>query len=132
MVHDQNDIIYLKAKELRQMIRTIAAAITDDSNLKDKLLELSTNIPLHIGLSLNIGSIDEVTDHLFDARRKMTELCVVIDLITNENIKFNGQKVNSLIDEIRELIPAQFDKAHKEHELWMEEMVKEVNAMEID
>ena len=59
MIHNQNEIIYLRAKELRQIVREkVATSFTEDSDLRDLLLKLSTDIPLHIGISLKLIEIE--------------------------------------------------------------------------
>jgi hypothetical protein len=126
MVQNQNEIIYLRAKELRQIVREkVATSFTEDSDLRDLLLKLSTDIPLHIGISLNLNSLEQITDHLNDARRKLTELCVVIDLITNEYFNFDESKLNAIVNEISELIPVKIQKAEEEERLWLDEMMQE-------
>lgn len=127
----QNEIIYIRAKELRRIVREkIATSFTEDSDLRDLLLKLGSDIPLHIGLSLNLNSLDQITDHLNDAKRKLTKLCVVIDLITNEYFKFDESKLNTIIDEIRELIPVKIQKAEEEEQKWLNEMMNEFNIKE--
>ncbi|MBK6400344.1 MAG: hypothetical protein IPF75_19335 [Bacteroidetes bacterium] len=127
MVHNQNEIIYLRAKELRQIVREkVATSFTEDSDLRDMLLKLSTDIPLHIGISLNLNSLEQIMDHLNSAKKKLTELCVAIDLITNEYFKFDESKLNAIINEISELIPVKIQKAEEEERLWLDEMMQEV------
>jgi hypothetical protein len=126
MVQNQNEIIYLRAKELRQIVREkVATSFTEDSDLRDLLLKLSTDIPLHIGISMNLNSLEQIMDHLNDARRKLTELCVAIDLITNEYFKFDESKLNAIVNEISELIPVKIQKAEEEERLWLDEMMQE-------
>ncbi|MBK9411933.1 MAG: hypothetical protein IPN61_00660 [Bacteroidetes bacterium] len=126
MVHNQNEIIYLRAKELRQIVREkVATSFTEDSDLRDMLLKLSTDIPLHIGISLNLNSLEQIMDHLNSAKKKLTELCVAIDLITNEYFKFDESKLNAIINEISELIPVKIQKAEEEERLWLDEMMQE-------
>ncbi|MBL0030617.1 MAG: hypothetical protein IPP27_00065 [Bacteroidetes bacterium] len=126
MVHNQNEIIYLRAKELRQIVREkVATSFTEDSDLRDMLLKLSTDIPLHIGISLNLNSLEQIMDHLNSAKKKLTELCVAIDLITNEYFKFDESKLNAIINEISELIPVKIQKAEEEERLWMDEIMQE-------
>ena len=126
MVHNQNEIIYLRAKELRQIVREkVATSFTEDSDLRDMLLNLSTDIPLHNGISLNLNSLEQITDHLNNAKRKLTELSVAIDLITNEYFKFDESKLNAIINEISELIPVKIQKAEEDERLWMDEIMQE-------
>ncbi|MBK8584476.1 MAG: hypothetical protein IPN88_03140 [Bacteroidetes bacterium] len=126
MIHNQNEIIYLRAKELRQIVREkVATSFTEDSDLRDMLLKLSTDIPLHIGISLNLNSLEQIMDHLNSAKKKLTELCVAIDLITNEYFKFDETKLNAIINEISELIPVKIQKAEEEERLWMDEIMQE-------
>ncbi len=131
MVHNQNEIIYLRAKELRQMVREkIATSFTEDSDLRDLLLKLSTDIPLHIGMSLNSNSLEQITDHLTDAKRKLTKLCVVIDLVTNEYFQFDESKLNAIVNEISELIPLKIQKAEEDERQWLDEMMQEFSVKE--
>jgi hypothetical protein len=126
MVQNLNEIIYLRAKELRKIVREkVATSFTEDSDLRDLILKLSTDIPLHIGISLNLNSLEQITDHLNDARRKLTKLCVVIDLITNEYFQFDESKLNTIVNEISELIPVKIQKAEEEERLWLDEMMQE-------
>ena len=126
MVHNQNEIIYLRAKELRQIVREkVATSFTEDSDLRDMLLKLSTDIPLHIGISLNLNSLEQIMDHLNSAKKKLTELCVAIDLITNEYFKFDESKLNAIINEISELIPVKIQKAEEDERLWIDEIMQE-------
>ena len=126
MIHNQNEIIYLRAKELRQIVREkVATSFTEDSDLRDMLLKLSTDIPLHIGISLNLNSLEQIMEHLNSAKKKLTELCVAIDLITNEYFKFDETKLNAIINEISELIPVKIQKAEEEERLWMDEIMQE-------
>ena len=60
-----------------------------------------------------------------DAKRKLTELCVAIDLVTNEYFKFEESKLNTIIDEITELIPVKIQKAEEEEQRWMDEIMNE-------
>jgi hypothetical protein len=64
-------------------------------------------------------------DHLNSAKKKLTELCVAIDLITNEYFKFDESKLNAIINEISELIPVKIQKAEEEERLWLDEMMQE-------
>lgn len=131
MVHNQNEIIYLRAKELRQIVREkIATSFTEDSDLRDLLLKLSTDIPLHIGMSLNSNSLEQITDHLNDAKRKLTKLCVVINLITNEYFQFDESKLNTIVNEISELIPLKIQKAEEDERQWLDEMMQEFSVKE--
>ena len=126
MIHNQNEIIYLRAKELRQIVREkVATSFTEDSDLRDMLLKLSTDIPLHIGISLNLNSLEQIMDHLNSAKKKLTELCVAIDLITNEYFKFDESKLNAIINEISELIPVKIQKAEEDERLWIDEIMQE-------
>ena len=126
MIHNQNEIIYLRAKELRQIVREkVATSFTEDSDLRDLLLKLSTDIPLHIGISLNLNSLEQIMDHLNSAKKKLTELCVAIDLITNEYFKFDESKLNAIINEISELIPVKIQKAEEDERLWIDEIMQE-------
>ena len=126
MIHNQNEIIYLRAKELRQIVREkVATSFTDDSCLRDLLLKLSTDIPLHIGISLKLNSLEQIMDNLNDAKKKLTELCVAIDLITNEYFKFDESKLNAIINEISELIPVKIQKAEEDERLWIDEIMQE-------
>ena len=126
MIHNQNEIIYLRAKELRQIVREkVATSFTEDSDLRDMLLKLSTDIPFHIGISLNLNSLEQIMNHLNSAKKKLTELCVAIDLITNEYFKFDESKLNAIINEISELIPVKIQKAEEEERLWLDEMMQE-------
>ena len=126
MIHNQNEIIYLRAKELRQIVREkVATSFTDDSGLRDLLLKLSTDIPLHIGISLKLNSLEQIMDNLNDAKKKLTELCVAIDLITNEYFKFDESKLNAIINEISELIPVKIQKAEEDDRLWIDEIMQE-------
>ena len=126
MVHNQNEIIYLRAKELRQIVREkVATSFTEDSDLRDMLLKLSTDIPLHIGISLKLNSLEQIMDNLNDAKKKLTELCVAIDLITNEYFKFDESKLNAIINEISELIPVKIQKAEEDERLWIDEIMQE-------
>ncbi|MBK6398091.1 MAG: hypothetical protein IPF75_07465 [Bacteroidetes bacterium] len=126
MIHNQNEIIYLRAKELRQIVREkVATSFTDDSDLRDLLLKLSTDIPLHIGISLKLNSLEQIMDNLNDAKKKLTELCVAIDLITNEYFKFDESKLNAIINEISELIPVKIQKAEEDERLWIDEIMQE-------
>ena len=126
MVQNQNEIIYLRAKELRQMVREIVAtSFTDDPGLRDLLLKLSTDIPLHIGISLNLNSLEQITDHLNEAKKKLAELCVAIDLIANEYFKFDESKLNALVTEISDLIPVKIQKAEEEERRWLDEIMQE-------
>lgn len=131
MVHNQNEIIYLRAKELRQMVREkVATSFTEDSDLRDLLLKLSTDIPLHIGISMKLNSLEQIVDHLNDAKKKLAELCVIIDLISNEYFKFDETKLNAIINEISELIPAKIQKAEEEERQWLDEMMQEFYVKE--
>ncbi|MBK8364684.1 MAG: hypothetical protein IPL24_13795 [Bacteroidetes bacterium] len=126
MIHNQNEIIYLRAKELRQIVREkVATSFTEDSDLRDLLLKLSTDIPLHIGISLKLNSLEQIMDNLNDAKKKLTELCVAIDLITNEYFKFDESKLNAIINEISELIPVKIQKAEEDERLWIDEIMQE-------
>lgn len=131
MINNQNEIIYLKAKELRQMVREkVATSFTEDSDLRDLLLKLSTDIPLHIGISMKLNSLEQIVDHLNDAKKKLAELCVIIDLISNEYFKFDETKLNAIINEISELIPAKIQKAEEEERQWLDEMMQEFYVKE--
>ncbi len=126
MVQNQNDIIYLRAKELRQMVREIVAtSFTEDPGLRDLLLKLSTDIPLHIGMSLNLNSLEQITDHLTEAKKQIVELCVAIDLMTNEYCNFDESKLNAIVNEILKLIPEKIEKAEEEEKLWIDEIMQE-------
>ena len=131
MINNQNEIIYLRAKELRQMVREkVATSFTEDSDLRDLLLKLSTDIPLHIGISMKLNSLEQIVDHLNDAKKKLAELCVIIDLISNEYFKFDETKLNAIINEISELIPAKIQKAEEEERQWLDEMMQEFYVKE--
>lgn len=131
MINNQNEIIYLKAKELRQMVREkVATSFTEDSDLRDLLLKLSTDIPLHIGISMKLNSLEQIVDHLNDAKKKLAELCVIIDLISNEYFKFDETKLNAIINEISELIPLKIQKAEEDERQWLDEMMQEFSVKE--
>ncbi len=107
------------------MVREIVAtSFTEDSSLRDLLLKLSTDIPLHIGINLNLNSLEQITDHLNEAKKQLVELCVAIDLMTNEYCKFDESKLNAIVTEISKLISEKIEKAEEEEKLWMDEMMK--------
>ena len=126
MVQNLNEIIYLRAKELRKIVREkVATSFTEDSDLRDLLLKLSTDIPLHIGISLKLNSLEQIMDNLNDAKKKLAELCVAIDLIANEYFKFDESKLNALVTEISDLIPVKIQKAEEEERRWLDEIMQE-------
>ncbi len=108
----------------------VATSFTEDSDLRDLLLKLSTDIPLHIGISMKLNSLEQIVDHLNDAKKKLAELCVIIDLISNEYFKFDETKLNAIINEISELIPAKIQKAEEEERQWLDEMMQEFYVKE--
>jgi hypothetical protein len=122
----KNETIYKKAKQLRELINEAdGSSAYEDTYLREKLLKLSMQIPIRIGLSLNLHSIDDVRSCLEEAQKKLIELYVVVDLFSSEHFQLDWEKSNSLMEEINDLIPITLENAEEEAQKRMDEMMKE-------
>ncbi len=120
------EIIYTKAKELRELINeAVNSSAYEDTYLREKLLKLSRQIPFQIGLSLNINSIESIRFHLKKAERKFIELQIIVDLSTSEYFNIDLQKLDSLLEEFPELLYTTLKKAEENEEKKIEEFMKE-------
>ncbi len=120
------EIIYTKAKELRELIHeAVNSSAYEDTYLREKLLKLSRQIPFQIGLSLNINSIESIRFHLKKAQRKLIELQIIVDLSTSEYFNIDLQKLDSLLEEFPELFYTTLKKAEENEEKRIEEFMKE-------
>ncbi len=120
------EIIYTKAKELRELIHeAVNSSAYEDTYLREKLLKLSRQIPFQIGLSLNINSIESIRFHLKKAERKLIELQIIVDLSTSEYFNIDLQKLDSLLEEFPELLHTTLKKAEENEEKKIEEFMKE-------
>jgi hypothetical protein len=121
-----SEIIYTKAKELRELINEAVNSSTyEDTYLKEKLLKLSRQIPFQIGLSLNVNSIESIRFRLKKAERKLIELQIIVDLSTSEYFIIDSQKLDSLLEEFPELLHTTLKKAEENEEKKIEEFMKE-------
>ena len=118
------ETIYLKAIELRKLLSEDNKIIFGDDYLKEKFDKLSQQIPFHIGMCVNVNDVDDTRYHLKKIRRKLSELEVIIDLVSSEFFKIDMDKFDSIVDEIRIQMDVVLEKAEEAHEKWMEEIMK--------
>jgi len=125
------ETIYIKAKELRELtIEAVDSSPYEDAHLREKLLNLSLQIPLQIGLGLNLFSIEDKRQYLEKAEKKLIELHIAIDLSTSEFLRIDSAKFDTLIEEISEQIPITLEKAEVDEEERMEKILKEYSIHE--
>lgn len=122
----KNETIYIKAKELRELINeALCSSAYEDAHLREKLSKLSLQIPFLIGLGLNLYSIECTRDHFEKIEKKLIELCIAVDLSTTEYFKIESTKLDYLVEEIFELIPIVLEKAEEDEKKRMDEIMKE-------
>ncbi len=122
----KTEIIYIKAKELRELINeALNSSAYEDSYLREKLQKLSRQIPFQIGLSLNVNSYECTCFHLEKAGKKLRGLQIAVDLCTLEYFNIDSQKLDSVVEEILELISITLEKAEVDEENRMEEILSE-------
>jgi tRNA uridine 5-carbamoylmethylation protein Kti12 len=59
------------------------------------------------------------------AEKKLIELIIIVDLSTSQYLPIDLPKLNSLVEEIFELIPTTLKTAEEEEEKRIEEVMKE-------
>lgn len=121
----KTEIIYLKAKELRELINdALNSSAFEDANLSEKLLKLSWQIPFQIGLSLNVNSYECKNFHLEKAGKKLRVLQIVVDLCTSEYFNIDSRKFDSVLEEISELLQTTLENVDWDEENRMEDILK--------